>query len=114
MRRKLNQAGNPVSIERHALPFAVAPKLLVQELGSLVSIRYLRETGVRVASIRVYLIPHALDREDADLLDSAPGETTLIRRRELRDHEGRLIEAVETTVRPGTTDFYLQVPGPDA
>lgn len=113
LRRKLDVTGSPMSIERHALPFAVAPKLLDEDLDTLVSMRYLRKLGVSIVSIRLYLIPCTLAQKDAELLDASSGEVTLIRRRELLDQDGRIQEVVETIVRPGSADFYVEVPGPD-
>lgn len=112
VRRKLDVREEPQSVERHVVLFSVAPDLLNETLEDLVTLPYLRSRGVPVDSIRLYLDPVALDEHDAALLDSEIGTPALMRRRELRTDDGSTVEVVTTLVRPGTAEFFLEVPVP--
>ncbi|MFD8819442.1 hypothetical protein ACFV23_50225, partial [Streptomyces sp. NPDC059627] len=63
-------------------------------------------------SLRLYLDPVALDEHDAALLHSETGTPALTRRRELRADDGSTVEVVTTLVRPGTAEFFLELPVP--
>ncbi|MEU6223427.1 GntR family transcriptional regulator [Streptomyces sp. NPDC047042] len=111
VRRKLDVREQPQSIERHVVLFAAAPDLLNENLEDLVTLPYLQRRGVSVDSIRLYLDPVALDEHDAALLHSETGTPALMRRRELRA-DGSAVEVVTTLVRPGTAEFFLELPVP--
>ncbi len=111
VRRKLDLLEHVQSIERHVVLFSAAPDLLEQELEELVTLGHLRARGVEVDTIRLYLDPVVLDDHDARLLGSTPGTPALLRRRELRVPDGAVIEVVTTLVRPGTAEFFVQLPG---
>lgn len=53
-----------------------------------------------------------LDEHDAALLDSETGAPALMRRRELCADDGSTVEVVTTLVRPGTAEFFLELPVP--
>ncbi|MFE6282179.1 GntR family transcriptional regulator [Streptomyces sp. NPDC057877] len=110
VRRKLDVREVPQSVERHVVLFAVAPDLLDENLEDLVTLPYLQGRGVPVDSIRLYLDPVVLDERDAALLGSEVGTPALLRRRELRVGDGSTVEAVTTLVRPGTAEFFLELP----
>jgi DNA-binding GntR family transcriptional regulator len=110
VRRKLDLRERPQSIERHVVLFSVAPDLLDEDLEHLVSLAYLRRRGVPVDTIRLYLDPVSLDEHDAGLLDSEPGTATMQRRRELRVTDGSVVEVVTALVRPGTAEFFVELP----
>ena len=110
VRRKLDLLEHVQSVERHAVLFSAAPDLLEQDLEELVTLPHLRDRGVRVDTIRLYLDPVVLDDHDAELLESAPGTPTLMRRRELRAADGTVVEVVTTLVRPGTAEFFVELP----
>jgi DNA-binding GntR family transcriptional regulator len=112
VRRKLDVREEPQSIERHVVLFAVAPDLLNENLEDLVTLPYLQHRGVPIDSIRLYLDPVTLDEHDAALLHSETGTPALMRRRELRADDGRTVEVVTTLVRPGTAEFFLELPVP--
>lgn len=112
VRRKLDVREQPQSVERHVVLFAVAPDLLTENLDELVTLVYLRRRGVPIDTIRVYLDPVTLDERDATLLDSETGTAALVRRRELRTDDGTTVEVVTTTVRPGSAQFFLELPVP--
>lgn len=112
VRRKLDVREEPQSVERHVVLFAVAPELLNENLEDLVTLPYLQRAGVAVDAIRVYLDPVCLDEHDAALLHSEIGTPALMRRRELRADDGSTVEVVTTVVRPGTAEFFLELPVP--
>ncbi|MET9441049.1 GntR family transcriptional regulator [Streptomyces sp. NPDC006610] len=112
VRRKLDVREEPQSVERHVVLFAVAPDLLNENLEDLVTLPYLRRNGVPIDAIRVYLDPVVLDEHDAALLNSEAGTPALSRRRELRADDGTTVEVVTTLVRPGTAEFFLELPVP--
>ncbi len=110
VRRKLDIREQPQSVERHVVLFAVAPDLLNENLEHLVTLAYLQGRGVPIDSIRLYLDPVSLDEHDATLLDSEIGTPALMRRRELRADDGRTVEVVTVIVRPGSAEFFLELP----
>ncbi|MFI5673419.1 GntR family transcriptional regulator [Streptomyces cellulosae] len=112
VRRKLDVREEPQSVERHVVLFAVAPDLLNENLEDLVTLPYLQRRGVPIDAIRVYLDPVTLDEHDATLLRSEIGTPALMRRRELRADDGSTVEVVTTLVRPGTAEFFLELPVP--
>lgn len=111
VRRKLDLHDNPRTIERHVVLFSAAPELLNENLAELVSLRYLRDRGVTIDRIRIYLDPVVLDDHDAELLRSPAGTPTLRRRRELLAPDGHAIEVVTALIRPGTAEFFVELPG---
>ncbi|MDX3244332.1 GntR family transcriptional regulator [Streptomyces sp. ME18-1-4] len=112
VRRKLDVREEPQSVERHVVLFAVAPDLLNENLEDVVTLPYLQRRGVPIDAIRVYLDPVSLDEHDAALLRSEVGTPALMRRRELRADDGSTVEVVTTVVRPGTSEFFLELPVP--
>ncbi|MFD4987754.1 GntR family transcriptional regulator [Streptomyces sp. NPDC058374] len=112
VRRKLDVREEPHSVERHVVLFAAAPDLMNENLEELVTLPYLQRRGVPVDSIRLYLDPVVLDEDDALLLHCETGTPALIRRRELRADDGSTVEVVTTLVRPGTAEFFLELPAP--
>ncbi|MGP4090868.1 GntR family transcriptional regulator [Streptomyces sp. KR55] len=112
VRRKLDVREEPQSVERHVVLFAVAPDLLNENLEDLVTLPYLQRRGVAIDAIRLYLDPVILGERDAALLHSEIGTPALMRRRELRADDGSAVEVVTTLVRPGTAEFFLELPVP--
>lgn len=110
VRRKFDLLDSVQSVERHVVLFSAAPELLDQDLEELVSLPYLRELGAEVDTIRLHLDPVVLGEHDAEMLESTPGTPALMRRRELRVIGGTVIEVVTTLVRPGTADFFVELP----
>jgi DNA-binding GntR family transcriptional regulator len=112
IRRKLDVREEPQSVECHVVLFAAAPDLLNENLENLVTLPYLQREGVPIDAIRLYLDPVILDERDAALLHSEIGTPALMRRRELRADDGSTVEVVTTLVRPGTAEFFLELPVP--
>ncbi|MEI5519556.1 GntR family transcriptional regulator [Streptomyces brasiliscabiei] len=113
VRRKLDVCEEPQSVERHVVLFAAAPDLLEENLDDVVTLAYLQRRGVPIDAIRLYLDPVVLGEHDAALLHSERGTPALRRRRELRAADGSVVEVVTTLVRPGTAEFFLELPVPD-
>ncbi|MGW0708353.1 GntR family transcriptional regulator [Streptomyces sp. NPDC002643] len=112
VRRKLNVREEPQSVERHVVLFSAAPDLLGENLEDLVTLPYLQRGGVPIDAIRLYLDPVTLGEHDAALLHSEIGTPALMRRRELRAADATTVEVVTTLVRPGTAEFFLELPVP--
>lgn len=112
VRRKLDVREEPQSVERHVVLFAVASDLLNENLEDLVTLPYLQRRGVPIDAIRLYLDPVTLGEHDATLLHSEIGTPALMRRRELRIDDGSTVEVVTTLVRPGSAEFFLELPVP--
>ncbi|MBV9313148.1 MAG: GntR family transcriptional regulator [Pseudonocardia sp.] len=108
VRRKFDHNDTPIAIERAAIPFALAPRLLEEDLEHLTSVVYFRRIGVPIATMRVYLDPLVLDDHTAELLRSPPGQPVLARRRLTWLANGDLAEAVNTVTRPGTMEFFVE------
>ncbi|AXB42381.1 GntR family transcriptional regulator [Amycolatopsis albispora] len=114
VRRKLDPLDRPRTVERHVILFSAAPELLTEDLAEFVSLPYLRDRGVPIDRVRIYLDPVVLDEHDAGLLGSEPGTPALRRRRELRADDGNVIEVVTVLVRPGSVEFFVELPAPSA
>ena len=112
VRRKFDALDQPSSIERHVVLFSAAPNLLAEELEHLVSLPYLREHGVEIDTMRVYLDPVVLGDAEAELLGSKTGEPALQRRRELWNTDQIVVEALTVLVRPGSAEFFVELPVP--
>lgn len=110
VRLKFDVYERPRSVERHVILFSVAPGLLDEDLEHFVSMRYFRDRGVAIDTLRIYLDPVSLNDDDADLLDCPTGSATLMRRREVRNADGTVIEVVATVVRPGSAQFFVELP----
>lgn len=110
VRLKFDAHERPRSVERHVILFSVAPDLMDENLEEFISMRYLRTRGAPIDAIRVYLDPISLDEYDADLLDSPTGAPSLLRRRESRSSDGNAVEVVATVVRPGSAQFFVEIP----
>jgi DNA-binding GntR family transcriptional regulator len=110
VRLKLDVQERPHAVERHVILFSIAPDLLDEDLEELVSMRYYRSRGTPIDMIRVYLDPVSLGAYDAELLDSEVGTPALMRRRESRAYDGSGVEVVATVIRPGSAQFFVEVP----
>jgi len=62
--------------------------------------------------LRVYLDPVVLTAREAELLDSEAGVPAMRRRRETGADDGIVIEAVVTVLRPGSAQFFVELPPP--
>ncbi|WP_158893527.1 GntR family transcriptional regulator [Amycolatopsis anabasis] len=108
VRRKFDVDGEPIAVEYSAVPFALAPRLLDEDLVHLTTIPYLREQGVPLATARMYLDPILLDEQDAELLDCAAGVPVLRQRRLIWLENGDLAESAAYLLRPGMMEFFVE------
>ncbi|WP_410582012.1 GntR family transcriptional regulator [Amycolatopsis sp. lyj-108] len=112
VRVKLDLQERPRTLERHAILFSVAPNLLDEDLADFVSLRYFAAKKIPLGPLRVYLEPVVLGAREAELLESEAGVPAMQRRRETRTEDGTVIEAVVTVVRPGSAQFFVELPPP--
>ncbi|RSN26266.1 GntR family transcriptional regulator [Amycolatopsis sp. WAC 01416] len=112
VRVKLDLQERPRTLERHAILFSVAPNLLDEDLADFVSLRYFAAKKIPLGPLRVYLEPVVLGTREAELLESEAGVPAMQRRRETRTEDGTVIEAVVTVVRPGSAQFFVELPPP--
>jgi DNA-binding GntR family transcriptional regulator len=115
-RVKYDEQGEPLAVELTAVPFALAPHLLSEDLEHLTVLHYFHRTGVPVSTSRMYIEPLILDEATAALLETPPGVAVLRLRRLTRLADGALAEAMWHIMRPGLTEFFveqsvLEVPG---
>lgn len=98
----------PIVVEVAAIPFGLAPRLLDEQLET-VSIRaHFTQTGVPIASSRMYFDPILLDQGKADLLGIEPGVAVLRRRRFMWQPNGQIAESAAYYLRPDALEFYVE------
>ncbi|MFD2420268.1 GntR family transcriptional regulator [Amycolatopsis pigmentata] len=108
IRRKFDTEDVPIGLEYHTVPFALAPRLLDEDLAHLTMISYFRREGVPIARSRMYLDPVLLDEHAAGLLECEPGTPVLRKRRLTWLEDGDLAESVAILIRPGVMELYLE------
>ncbi|MFD2417211.1 GntR family transcriptional regulator [Amycolatopsis pigmentata] len=107
-RQKLDADEKPVGMEWSAIPFALAPHLLDEDLAELRVLSYFQRTGLRVEKTRLYLDPVIVDEETARLTGCPAGIPALRRRRYTWLEDGRLVEAGSYFTRPDVMEFYVE------
>ncbi|WP_020667283.1 GntR family transcriptional regulator [Amycolatopsis nigrescens] len=108
VRLKFDVDENPIAVEFTAVPFALAPRLLDEDLVNLTMMPYFARQGVPVAKSRMYLDPVLLEKRHADLLAIAPGQPVLRQRRLTWLTNGEIAESGAYFLRPGMMDFYIE------
>jgi GntR family transcriptional regulator len=108
IRRKFDAEDIPIALEYHTVPFALAPRLLDEDLTHLTMMSYFGREGVRVARSRMYLDPILLDERTGELLGCEPGIAILRQRRLSWLENGELAESVAVLQRPGLMEFYIE------
>lgn len=108
VRRKFDAEETPLALEYTTVPFALAPRLLEEDLAHLTVISYFRAQQVPVATSRMYLDPVLLDAGDAELLHCEPGVPVLRQRRLTWLENGELAESAAYLMRPGLMEFYIE------
>ncbi|WP_209323579.1 GntR family transcriptional regulator [Brevibacterium renqingii] len=109
-RLKFDGLDRPQALETHVILFSTAPALLREKLEDLIILDHLKSHDVEIDSIRVYLEPTIISDREAELLDCEPGMPALKRRRELRAPDRSVLETTTTLVRPGTSEFFIELP----
>jgi len=107
VRLKYDAADNPFTIETQAIPFALAPGLLDEDLVHLTTREYFAANKVPIARTRIYLDAVNIDERNAEVLDIEPGVAVLRRRRLMWLTDGKIAESGAHYLRPDTIEFYL-------
>jgi GntR family transcriptional regulator len=107
-RLKFDIDDNPIAIELSAVPFALAPKLLDEELAHLTVHDYFARHRVPAAKSRVYIDPVLLSDADAERLACEPGQPVIRLRRLTWLVDGRLAEAMWHLIRPDLVEFFIE------
>lgn len=110
VRLKFDALDRPHALETHVILFSAAPTILRQKLEDLVILDHLQSREVDVDTIRVYLEPTLVSDREAQLLTCEAGTPALRRRRELRAPDDQVLETTATLVRPGTSEFFIELP----
>jgi GntR family transcriptional regulator len=107
VRLKYDAADNPFTIETQAIPFALTPGLLDEDLIHLTTREYFAANKVPIARTRVYLDAVNIDERNAQVLEIEPGLAVLRRRRLMWLANGKLAESGAHYLRPDTIEFYV-------
>jgi len=107
VRLKYDATDNPFTIETQAIPFALAPGLLDEDLVHLTTREYFAANKVPIARTRIYLDAVNIDERNAEVLDIEPGVAVLRRRRLMWLTDGKIAESGAHYLRPDTIEFYL-------
>lgn len=107
-RQKLDEEDSPIGMEWSAIPFALTPHLLDEELADLRLLSYFQRLGLPVEKTRLYLDPVIVDEETAMLTGCAAGIPALRRRRYTWLSDGRLVESGRYFTRPDLMELYIE------
>lgn len=107
-RVKFDTDDNPIAVELSAVPFALAPDLLDEELAHLTVHDYFTRNHVPAATSRVYIDPVLLTEREAARLGCAPGLPVIRLRRLTWLVDGRLAEAMWHLIRPDLVEFFVE------
>ncbi|MBO0982145.1 GntR family transcriptional regulator [Microbacterium sp. SD291] len=95
-------------VEIAAIPFALTPELLEENLEDVSVRAYLAQQGVEIARSRMYFDPVLLDEENAALLQLTAGIPVLRRRRLMWQSNGQIAESAAYYLKPGAMEFYIE------
>ncbi|MEV0701686.1 GntR family transcriptional regulator [Saccharopolyspora sp. NPDC050389] len=107
-RLKFDVDDNPIAVELAAVPFALAPRMLDEDLAHLTVHDYFARNGVPAAKSRVYIDPVLLDEATADRLHMTPGQAVIRLRRLTWLTDGKLAEAMWHIIRPDLVEFFIE------
>ncbi|MEU6262909.1 GntR family transcriptional regulator [Saccharopolyspora shandongensis] len=108
-RHKLSADGTRVVIaEMAVLPFRVAPDLLDQPLVTTTTHVYLRNRGVQLGRSRLYVEPHALDDEHAELFGLPVGTPVFRWLRVTWSADGEVVELLRAILPADSSRFYVE------
>ena len=108
IRLKYDVDDDPLCLEIAAVPFALAPRLLDEELAHLTMMPFFRRIGVPVAKSRLYLDPVLMLPRHADLLGVEHRQPVLRQRRHTWLVNGELAESAAYYMRPGMMEFFVE------
>lgn len=98
----------PIVLEVVAVPFALAPRLLDEDLEELSIRAHFAKTKLSIARSRMYFDPILLEPRHAELLDIKPGVAVLRRRRHMWQPNGQIAESAAYYLRPDALEFYVE------
>lgn len=99
---------SPVVVEVAAIPFALSPKLLDEQLETLAILEHFAALDVSIARSRMYFNAMLLEKKHADLLGISPGVAILRRRRHMWQPNGQIAESTAYYLRPDSIELYLE------
>lgn len=108
LRLKTDRSGQPTAIEHHYIPFSIAPRILREDLTTLVSHEYYRRIGVEVVKSRIYLIPGVASDDEARLLEIPPGTPLFRSRRETSLPGGQIAEIYVAVLAPHAHQLFVE------
>lgn len=109
VRLKYDPEENPQTLEISAIPFALAPRLLHENMEHQTTRAYFMKQGVPIERARMYLDPVLLGQHHADLLGVDAGIAIHRRRRLMWLASGDLAESAAYYTPPGVLDgLYLE------
>jgi DNA-binding GntR family transcriptional regulator len=109
-RLKIGDDG-PAALEWSVIPFRWAPQIADQDLAELHLYGYFRSIGLKVASARMYLTPHALDDHEATLLNRPKGSLTFLWERISHLDNGSAVELTRMIMNDARRRFYVHFTG---
>jgi DNA-binding GntR family transcriptional regulator len=112
VRLKYNATDEPIAIEAQAIPFALAPSLLDEDLAHLTTHGYFTEKEVPLSRTRMYVDPVNIDPGNAELLEIESGLAVIRWRRLTWLANGGLAESAAIYLRPGMNEFYVEYTTP--
>jgi GntR family transcriptional regulator len=108
VRLKYDPDEKPQAVEISAVPFALAPRLLHEDLEHQTIRAYFIRHDVPIARTRLYLDPVLLSQHHADLLGIEPGVAIHQERRQMWLANGDLAESAIYYSRPGLLELYVE------
>ncbi|GAA1956033.1 GntR family transcriptional regulator [Amycolatopsis minnesotensis] len=108
VRLKFDADENPLALEITAVPFALAPHLLDEDLAELTMMVYFGRTGVPIARSRMYLDAILLEPHQAELLGMDTTTPLVRQRRYTWLTNGELAESGAYLMRPGAMEFFVE------
>ncbi|GFZ83427.1 GntR family transcriptional regulator [Nesterenkonia alkaliphila] len=107
-RVKEDRHGSPVVIEVHAVPFAVAPRLMSEDLTQLTTLAYYQREGIPVVRSRLYINPGVAAAREAELLQLPQGTPLFFTRRESYLKGGGLAEVYNSVLAPHAFQLFVE------
>lgn len=107
-RLKFDVDDNVIGVELSAVPFALAPRLQMEDLNHLTMHDYFARAGIPAAKARIYIDPITLDAATAARLGVPDGQAVIRLRRLTWLTDGKLAEARWDITRPDLVEFFLE------
>lgn len=108
VRVKENLQGDPIAVEDHAIPFAVAPRVMKEDLRQFTSLAYYHREGIAVVRSRLYISPGVAAEREAELLRLPLGTPLFFSRRETYLRGGGLAEVYRAVLAPHAFQLFVE------